>query len=214
MSPPVIVLAGGGHARVLIDALRRLSVEVLGVSDADPSKAGGEILGATVIGGDEEVVKYAPGAVLLVNGLGTVGRDASRGLLFERFKAAGFQFAGVIHPSAVVAADAELSEGVQVMAGAVVQTGCRIGADVIINTGASVDHECVIGAHAHISPGAVLCGGVVVGAGSHVGAGATVIQGVRIGSGCLVAAGAVVTRDIPDGAAVAGVPAVMMAALP
>lgn len=207
MNYPVIILGAGGHAKVLIDALRLRSVEVLGLTDADPGKKGQLLLGVSVIGSDEEIAKYPAETVRLVNGLGSVGVGPNRGRLFERFKSDGYQFANVIHPSAIIAPDVILSEGVQIMAGAIVQTGSRIGNNVIINTRAAVDHDCHVGDHAHISPGVTFSGGVLVGENTHVGTGATVIQNIRIGCNCLVAAGAVVVRDVPDGAKVVGVPA-------
>jgi acetyltransferase-like isoleucine patch superfamily enzyme len=42
-----------------------------------------------------------------------------------------------------------------------------------------------------------------------IGANAVILAGVKVGEGAVVAAGAVVTRDVPDGALVAGVPAVV-----
>ncbi len=211
MSKPVIILAAGGHAKVLIDALRAQpavrQVALLGLVDADSSKIGQYVLGVPILGGDEEIVKYPATTIQLVNGLGAVKRSTARCRLFAHFKHNGYQFSNVIHPSAVVAADVVLLEGVQIMAGAVVQTGCCIGANAIINTRAAVDHDCDIGDHVHIAPGATLSGGVAVGKNTHIGAGATVIQGIRIGADCLVAAGAVVIRDVPDGATVVGVPA-------
>ncbi|MCP5284750.1 MAG: acyltransferase [Burkholderiaceae bacterium] len=40
-----------------------------------------------------------------------------------------------------------------------------------------------------------------------IGRGVTVLKGARLGASCVVAANAVVTRDVPAGAAVAGIPA-------
>ncbi len=207
MSLPLIVLGAGGHAKVLVDALIGAGRPVFGLADADPAKAGSIVLGVPVMEGDEKVLAFPPEAVRLVNGIGSVRVSALRRQLYERFKSRGYFFERVSHISAVVAPGTVLGEGAQIMAGAVLQTGCRTGENVIINTHAAVDHDCIIGSHAHISPGAVLCGNVEIGQGSHIGAGATVIQGVRIGCNCMIAAGAVVVRDVPDGLAVAGLPA-------
>jgi UDP-perosamine 4-acetyltransferase len=95
-------------------------------------------------------------------------------------------------------------EGVQVMAGAIVQPGVRVGANSVLNSRSSVDHDCVIGSHVHVAPGAVLCGSVVVGDHAFVGAGATVIQGVHIGAGAVIGAGVVVIRNVAKGAVVYG----------
>lgn len=207
MNNPVIILGAGGHAKVLIDALRLRSLNMLGLTDADPAKTGQMLMGITIIGSDSVVATYPATTIGLVNGLGAVRVGHHRKELFERFKSKGYRFINVIHPFTSVASDAVLSEGVQIMAGAVVQAGCTIGENVIINTRAVVDHDCRIGSGAHIAPGAILSGGVDVGDNALVGAGATVIQGVCVGRNSLVAAGAVVIRDVPEGATVGGVPA-------
>lgn len=204
VSLPIIVLAASGHAKVVCEALRRAGQTVLGFVDADPAKAGIEILGLPVLGGDNVLSKHAPSAVMLANGLGHL---ADRRPIFTQMKGHGFAFVTVVHPSAVMARDVVLGEGAQIMAGAVVQPGVRIGVNAVINTCASVDHDCRIGDHAHVAPGATLAGGVAVGEGSLVGAGATVLENRRVGRGCTVGAGAVVTRDVADGAVVVGVPA-------
>jgi UDP-perosamine 4-acetyltransferase len=159
------------------------------------------------LGGDDAVLGYAPGTVLLVNGVGSADSTAHRARLYQRFRSLGYGFAPVVHPAAVLSPSASLGEGVQVMAGAVVQAGVEAGANVIVNTGAVVDHDCRLGDHAHVASGAVLAGGVQVGSGAHIGAGATLIQGVAVGASALVAAGAVVIADVAPGARVAGVPA-------
>ena len=207
MNYPVIVLGAGGHAKVLINALQLLSVELLGVTDADVGKRGQLLLDVPVTGDDETIMKYPAETIRLVNGIGSVRVSPRRRQLFEHFKSRGYHFAGVVHPSAIIATDVVCAEGVQIMAGAVIQPGCRIGLNAVINTGCIVDHDCHIGDHVHISPGVTLSGGVRVGENAHVGTGATVIQGVQIGRDSLVAAGAVVIRDVPDGATVIGVPA-------
>jgi sugar O-acyltransferase (sialic acid O-acetyltransferase NeuD family) len=207
MSLPVIILGGGGHAKVLIEALRASNVTITGITDADPLKLRAAVMGIPVLGNDGIVDRQPPESIQLVNGIGSVNIPRTRTELFERFKARGFAFATIVHPSAVIASDAVLGEGAQMMAGAVIQPGCRIGMNSIVNTNATIDHDCEIGDHAHLSPGVTLSGGVRIGTGTHVGTGATVIQGIVIGKNCLVAAGAVVVANVPDGASVAGVPA-------
>ncbi len=209
MSQPqtVIVIGAGGHARVLLDALARCGIAVAGLTDADAAKHGKLLAGIRVLGPDSILEQHPPGATMLVNAMGSTETMNLRQTVYERLKAAGYRFLSVIHPSAVVAPDAVLDEGVQVMAGAIVQPGAKIGANSIVNTGAQVDHDCLIGAHVHLSPGVTLSGAVIVGDATHVGTAATVVQGLRLGRGCLVAAGAVVTENVVDGARVAGVPA-------
>lgn len=190
---------------MVIDALRLGGEHVLGTAALERQFR--PEWDVPMLGGDEAVESYAPDTVLLANGIGGTSQPHRRRDLFERFKGLGYRFAMVRHPSAIVARDAKLDEGVQLMAGAIVQTGARLGRNVIVNTAASVDHDCSIADHAHIAPGATLSGAVEVGRCTHVGAGAVVIQGRRIGDDVLIGAGAVVVTDIPAGLRVAGVPA-------
>jgi UDP-perosamine 4-acetyltransferase len=206
MNLPVIILGAGGHAKVLIDTLLLTAVEIAGIVDPNREKHGTSILGIPVIGNDDAVLKQGPGAVMLVNGVGSVKQPKLRKQLFDTFKARGFTFVSVLHPSAVIAPDVHLAEGVQVMAGAVIQPGSRIGANTIVNTNASVDHDCSIADHVHVAPGATLSGNVTLEDGVHIGAGATLLQGIRIGRNSIIGAGSVVLRDVPDGVTICGVP--------
>lgn len=201
---PLILVGSGGHARVLLSSLLLQGERVLGF--VDPDKTRRELLGVPYLGCDDAISRD-PGEVLLVNGIGAVASIENRLRVYESFRRRGYRFASVIHPDAIIAPEAKLADGVQVMAGAILQTGCAVEEDCIINTGARVDHDCVIHAHAHVAPGAVLSGNVHVGPRSHIGAGATVIQGVHIGPDAIVGAGAVVLSDVPEFCTVVGVPA-------
>jgi UDP-perosamine 4-acetyltransferase len=205
--PPVILIGAGGHARVLIDVLRRLDRGILFATEDDPELHGSDISGVPIRGADERILEHHPGSIGLVNAVGSVGRPSTRRRVFERFNDRGYRFESVIHPSAVVAASVELGEGVQVMAGAVIQPGVRIGTNVLVNTCASLDHDCVVAPHTHVAPGVTLSGGVRIGEAAHIGTGAVVIQGIEIGNGAIVGAGGVVVRNVPPGVTVVGVPA-------
>lgn len=198
MTLPVIVVGGGGHALVVIEALRLVGAEIAGIADPGGAAAA-RAFGLTVLGGDDAVFVLGPDQVQLANGIGSIEAMDRRGALFRRFTARGYRFATVLHPRAVIGTGVVLEQGVQVMAGAIIQCFSKIGADTIVNTAAAIDHGCTIGESCHIAPGATLCGDVTLGERCHIGAGATIIQGLSIGAGSLVAAGAVVTRDLPAG---------------
>jgi sugar O-acyltransferase (sialic acid O-acetyltransferase NeuD family) len=208
MKTDVIILGAGGHAKVLIDALRQQSgIHIIGILDPNPARLGQEILGVRVIGNDDEIKHYAPENVRVVNAVGSIDLPSVRKNIFLRFKAKGYTFLSVLHPHAYIAPSAMLGEGCQVMAGSVIQACAVVGSNVIINTHAAVDHDCWLADHIHLAPGAVLSGGVRIEEESHIGARAVIIQGVSIGKKCLVGAGAVVIRSIKAGSRVVGVPA-------
>jgi sugar O-acyltransferase (sialic acid O-acetyltransferase NeuD family) len=205
----LIVLCAGGHARVVIEALLSRGTRPSAVTDRDSARVGMLIGGVPITGPDEDILKMTIDQVELANGLGNRASRSSSGLsarreLFNRFTALGYMFPIITHASSVVASDASLCDGAQVMAGAIIQPAARIGRNVLVNTRAVVEHDCQVGDHCHIAPGAVLCGDVVVGEGAHVGAGAVVLGGVSVGAGAIVAAGAVVAKNVEAGAFAGG----------
>lgn len=206
----IIVIGAGGHARVLIAALKGAGVMPRVCLDASEAKWSTDILGVPVIGNDDRLDELGGNDdIELVNAVGFTRDPAPRCAVWRRFYGR-YRFSRVLDSSAVVAEDAVLGEGVQVLAGALIQTGATVGDNTIVNTGAQIDHDCNVGPHCHIAPGAVLCGGVSTGAASLIGAGAVIKQGVVIGADACIAMGAVVIRSVPDGAVVAGVPAVTL----
>lgn len=206
---PVVLIGMGGHARVLLEALRCSESSVLGYVNPAPVSLPDDSI--QYLGNDEHFLSNSsPEDIRLVNGVGGVEVNVNRKEVFKRYKSIGYRFATVIHPSSVIARDVALREGSQVMAGVVIQPGSFIDSDAIINTRASIDHDCRIGKHVHLASGVTLSGHVCVGDGTHVGTGATVIQGIRIGAGSLISAGAVVICSFADNVKVAGVPACEM----
>jgi UDP-perosamine 4-acetyltransferase len=207
MSLPVIVIGGGGHAKVLINTLLDLSVIILGFTDCDAANIDLTILGIRALGNDDVILKYPSNSIQLVNGLGSVNSTQKRKKIFEFFKKQDYNFASVVHPASIISRDVVLSEGAQVLAGTIIQPGCRIGRNTIINTKVSVDHDCLIGDHVHLAPGTTLSGMVSVGSDAHIGTGTTVIQGINIGQNSLIGAGALLLKDVPAGTTAIGVPA-------
>lgn len=202
---PLVLLGAGGHAKVLLGLARAAGHVVVGVCDpAFQREQGGMWSGIPVLGGDEALEAVNPQSHALVNAIGPLpGRDARR-RLYERYREMGFVFPALVHPFSWVDASVDLADGVQVMAGAVIQPDCTIGANTTINTRASVDHDCRVEAHVHIAPGATLCGGVSVAHGAYIGAGATIIQGLRVGGEAIVGAGTTCVRSVEAGAVVLG----------
>jgi sugar O-acyltransferase (sialic acid O-acetyltransferase NeuD family) len=196
LNKPVVVLGAGGHASVLVDILRQLDTEILGLISKEKPDEKGIFQGITWYKNDEDVLNFDRSSVLLVNGIGSMPGNGTRYKIHTKFKQLGYYFYSVISPKAIVSRFTNFAEGVQIMPGCIVNTNVTVGESTILNSGSIVEHDCKIGNHNHIAPGAVLSGSVITEDFVHIGTGAQVIQGIRIGERSLVGAGATVTRDL------------------
>ena len=207
MTLKILVVGAGGHAHVVVDALRNCTHDgqrllPIGVVDHDASKRGSDVQGAPVLGG-EEALEWTERDGLIV----AIGDNERRAVLFDRFSHAGENIVSAVHRSATIAEDVSIGRGVLVAAGAVVNPAAILEADCIVNTGATVDHHCVVGKHVHVAPGVHLGGACTLEERALIGIGAVVMPGRRVGARAIVGAGSVVTDDIAPGAVVVGCPA-------
>lgn len=207
MHKPVAIIGAGGHAAVIADLLRKTNRQCIAIVDKVGSLEVNDIHNAPVLSEESFLAKYSPNDVEVALGIGSLPHQNIRQEVFERFIHNGFTFPALIHPQSVVADNICFGDGVQVLAGAIIQANSKCADNVIVNTRASVDHHCHIQAHSHIAPGSVLCGNVSVGSGAFIGAGAVITQGISLGNGSVVGAGSVVVSDVKSNTTVKGVPA-------
>ena len=204
----VVGLGAGGHAAVMIEALRAAGgYEIVALTDPREGLWGTTVLGVRVVGGDDELAQYHQTVSHAFIGLGGASDNGPRRRLFELAQVQGFELVTVVHPTAVLSPSARLGSGATVLATAVISANSVLGENVIVNTAAIVEHDCSIADHVHVATGARLASGVRVDTGAHIGVGATVLQGLSIGTGAVVGAGAVVTHDVDPATVVVGVPA-------
>lgn len=198
MNRKLLLIGDGGHCRSVYDSIQTMNIyEEIGivVRDADDIK---KMSSLSVVGCDDDLPE------LFRNGwndacitLGSIGNVDSRKRLYHMVKKIGFSLPLIKDPTAILAKDIQIGEGVFIGKGVVVNSGVIIGDLSIINTRAVIEHDCKIGTFAHISPGSVLCGGVQIGEETHIGAGTVVRQMLSIGEKTVIGIGSVVVQDIP-----------------
>ena len=203
----LVVIGGGGHARVVISILKKLKqYHLLGYTDNIP---GTDILGIPYLGDDrllpDLAQEYAPCFAAL--GIGNTSISSSRLELLEYLKEHGFKIPTLISPTAVINEDVEIGDGTVICDHVVIETGTRIGNACILNTASTIDHDCIIKDGTHIAPGAILCGHVEIGSLSMIGAGSVIIQTKKICDNCLIGAGSIVTKDLLEPTTYCGSPA-------
>ena len=84
------------------------------------------------------------------------GKNELRQKYHELLVAFNYNIPILIHPTAYVSPDAQLSPGCIIRAQAVVSRYANLGEGVIVNIGGLIDHHCEIGAFSMILPGAVV----------------------------------------------------------
>lgn len=200
----MVIVGAGGHAAVMIEAVRAMACFTL-VGIVDPRPEAPYVLGVPVVGDDECLPALRAQGV--ESAFVALGSNRLRQRLGALLHSQGFNLPAIVHPSALVSPSATIGDGAVVMARAVIGARTRVGALAIVNTGAIIDHDNDIGTAAHVAPGVALAGNVMVGECSLVGVGSAVRSGIRIGADTVVGAGSAVVADVPDGATVGGVPA-------
>lgn len=198
MSESVILIGGGGHAKVVIECIRAAGDRIMGILD-DGLEVGTTVLDVPVLGKISDYQAHAQLKFLIA-----IGNNAVRSRLAAKLNVAWYT---AIHPAAVVSRHARIGAGTVIMPGAVVNPGAVIGEHCIVNTGAVIEHDNTLEDCVHVSPRAALGGTVRVGEQSHIGIGAVVKNNISICGNCVVGAGAVVVKDIIQAGTYAGVPA-------
>ena len=203
---PIVILGGGGHAKVIIDMLvDHRTLEPVGCIVNDRSSHPPQVLNLPVLGDEsylEELLRQGVTAAVVA-----VGENRIRARITSKLKSIGMELVSIVSEFAKISSFARIGEGVVVMPMAVVGPDTTVEEGAIINTSASVDHDCFIGSFCHVAPGCSLAGNVRVGSKSFLGVGTAVLPDRTIGRDVIVGAGAVVIKDVPDGVTVMGVPA-------
>ena len=122
--------------------------------------------------------------------------------------------------------DTQIGPFVEVQAGAVIGARCKISSHSFVCDGVTIQNEVFVGhgvmftndrhPRATNPDGNLQAGGdwalerTLVKKRASIGSNATICCGIVIGSHAIIGAGAVVTKDVPDGAIVAGVPAIVI----
>jgi sugar O-acyltransferase (sialic acid O-acetyltransferase NeuD family) len=196
------LIGTGGHAKVVLDALRAGQAGPLDVQlvDENPARVGALLW-------DEPIGLFETAGIEGRAFHVCIGANAVRARIFVLARTAGARPRSVVHPHGSQARGADWGDGSLLAAGVRLGPDTRIGEGCIVNHNAVVDHDCVVGDFCHIAPGATLAGNVRLGHGVLVGAGANILPGIRIGDGATIGAGAVVLEDVPPQCLYAGVPA-------
>lgn len=208
MKDRVLVIGGGGHGKVVVEAIAAEGqFDITGVID-EAAQPGVKLLGYTVFGGEavllDTVTRYGVFGVVVA-----VGDNAQRAAVVERVAKQHPQlsFPTIIHPFSSISSSASIGRGSVLLAGSIINANASVGAFCIVNTAASLDHDSQLGDYAMLNPHCAVAGNVTIEPFALIGMGANVLQKRRIGRNTVIGAGATVVHDIGDNCVAIGTPA-------
>lgn len=172
----VTFLGFGSHAGNLVDICNLKGYEIAGYIDAETK--------------DIQYAKLENVEGSAILGFGGLSPDR----LEQRYKLLAdheAHFLALHHPQAIISPSALFGDGVQIMAGAIVQHYAQVDSACIINTGAIIEHDCIIHRGCHIAPNATVLGDCEIGEFSFIGAGAIIVQGSKVPPRSFIKAGSV-----------------------
>lgn len=123
--------------------------------------------------------------------------NADRKKVYLTLKQAGYKFANLIAPNAIVKGDLT-GDNSWISDFAIVEVGSTIGANCFINSSAFIADNCVISDHCFIAVKSLVAGGCKVGEQSFIGLNATLFDDTVVGKKCIVGACTAVKRNLPD----------------
>ncbi len=208
----IIIIGGGGHARMIVSLLRKIGTyRISGYTALQESSRMPDI---PYLGPDEILpghIQDFPGTSAVIGvGLLTPQDTKKRKHLENNLQNWGYRLPPIISTSAVVNEGVLVADAALICDSATIITGTTIGRNVIINTSASIDHDCTIGNQTHIAPGVTLGGGVTIGSDCFLGIGTVMIQNIQVSDGCFFTAGSVVTKNCESAGLYGGLPARMI----
>ena len=123
--------------------------------------------------------------------------NADRKKVYLTLKQAGYKFANLIAPNAIVKGDLT-GDNSWISDFAIVEVGSTIGANCFIKSSAIISDNCVISDHCFIAAKSFVAGGCKVGEQSFIGLNATLFDDTVVGKKCIVGACTAVKRNLPD----------------
>ena len=203
---PIILIGGGGHCISCIDVIEQTGLyHIIGILDL-PEKLGEKILNYSIIGTDNELVRFVTDCPDFLITVGQIKSSSLRERLFQMVKKAGGNLPVIISPMAYVSRNAQIEEGSIVMHHALINAGAAIGKGCIINTKALIEHEAVIGNFCHISTAAIVNGQANIGDCCFIGSNTVIANNTNVAANTVIAAGSQVLRNIESPGIYLGLP--------
>jgi sugar O-acyltransferase (sialic acid O-acetyltransferase NeuD family) len=196
MDKKIAIIGAGGFAKetlcCFIDALQQKGTYRPGnfnFAIEDEKAKGQNILGVDVL----PISALDPDKYKVIIAIGDPSR---RKLVAESLPE--FEFATVIHPTAVISHWVTIGEGSIITAGTIITCDIQIGKHAHLNLHTTIGHDCVIGDYLTTTPAVNISGICTFGNKVYFGTNASVKQGISICDDVTVGMGTVVLKNIEE----------------
>lgn len=200
MNMEVYIIGAGNNCKIIIEILKKLKYEIIGIFD-DDIKKNGNLCGIPICGRIENILNYK--SIKIVN---SIGCCQTRKKINDKIGCHA-DWINCIHPEAIISDNVILGVGNIICRGAVINTHSKIGNHNLINTNCIIEHDCIIGDYNHIAPASILCGGINLGHKNLIGANSTIIPNINIGNNNIIGAAACLIKSIQNNTKNIGIPA-------
>ena len=137
MQKQVVIVGGGGHAKVVADIIEKSGDVVAGFLDDNDTS---QLFDYTYFGHIDNLESLAGDYYFII----AVGANAFRK---KEAESNDVRWYTAIHPTTIVGKGVKIGAGTVISAGAIINPDVTIGKHAIINTGAIVDHDEIGRAH-------------------------------------------------------------------
>ena len=148
--------------------------------------------GIPVVGGTDPL----PDSIKAEAACIAIGNNNERAKMAKQLRQKGLRIINAIHPTASIAQDAFLGEGIYIGPSAIIGSRVKIGHNVIVGSAVVIEHDSIIEDNVHIAPGVSVDTRVRITEGSYIGIGTKIIPDITIGKNAVIGAGVVVTQDV------------------
>lgn len=201
MSQRIVIFGTGGFAEVAHYFFTEESPhEVVAFTRTRDTgiKASETFRGLPVVAWEELEENHPPDRHHVFVAVGYADLNRVRAGFVQEARERGYGLASYVHPTAVIAENAEIGEHCFVFENQTIQPFVEIGENVVLWSGNHVGHHARIGDHCFVTSHVVISGFTEVGAYSFLGVNATLRDGIAVGERCIVGADALVMDDADD----------------
>jgi sugar O-acyltransferase (sialic acid O-acetyltransferase NeuD family) len=201
----ILIVGAGGFGREVAEWARQAWPDqaglVAGMLSEDAEALAGTGCPLPIVGRPSDFEPTAGDGLLLGIGIPRVRRRVAETLL-----ARGGRFLTLVHPTAVIAATAQVGMGTVICPHAVVSVNTRVGHFALLNYHTSLGHDATVGDYSVLSPYATLGGSAAIGADVFLSLHATVGPRITVGDRVVISANSCALSPVPADSLVYGVP--------